>query len=308
MDLSSEILDQRLKISALALKCNNSKVSQKHLTKAKGSLEQLSIYLIDDFCRLNKLSLDHTLLSSQYKFMEGSSQTSPQLSFDYFCQSWKLVTRLTIDVNVDHSTRLKANQLVYKITKKLQDLLNQNHECIKLAFDDKFMMQTLNIEYPENIEDALFSYNYDILKSICQQGNNEERAENYLRLIEYYQELISETYDKSFILQRELTTAVLTAMSLGSYKAAKYFPSLLNDSIFKSDEKTADIFTQLCPNVPSWMFLFWQVNTNYCFFFLSLLVFLISYNIIFLFYANFSGTNHVASNYATKTLCYSNYS
>lgn len=199
------------------------------------------------------------MVASRYKFLCGQLEADTQQKFIYYSRSLQLVNDLVVkNDEVQLSTRIRAKHLAALVSSTIYTLAQGNVECVQYMLDDEFVSRLVD---GGGLENALLRRSYETLKSVCQQGNDRQMAESYVKFAEYCQALLTDRCNRDSGLLEDFVSAVLTAMSLGSATAARYFPCLLKYSFYKNNERAARIFIDECRNVPSWMFLCWQVYT-----------------------------------------------
>lgn len=206
-----------------------------------------------------KLRSNFDLTASRYKFMCGEIDSESQKKFLYYVDAWRLADGVLQTDKVDTSARIKAKRHSFDVISSLLSTVVSNVHCVQLLMENEFTRRILDTENAGEIQEKLQRYAWETLKSVCQEGSAKEMAETYAKFAEYCCGLVEETCDQETHLQEEVVSAVLTGMSLGSTKAARYFPCLLRYSLYTSSKHTPKMFIEKSENVPTWMFLSWQV-------------------------------------------------
>lgn len=249
-----------MKISELAIANRNRPLAHKHTMRIERILNQFDKTDV----HYAKLRANFDLTASRYKFMCGESENNPPSKTDYYLNAWQLADAVIKTGSFDLSTRIEAKRHIVDVTSKLLSTISSSVHCVQIVMEDQFTRSILDVEEADQIWEKVLEYRWKILKDVCKEGSDKEMAESYAKFIEYCCGLIDETGDRNAYLQEELISAVLTGMSLGSTKVARYFPRLLRSSLYTT-ELTLNAFIEKCKAVPTWLFLSWQVKLHFFF-------------------------------------------
>ncbi|XP_023248278.1 DNA-dependent protein kinase catalytic subunit-like [Copidosoma floridanum] len=244
-------VQERLKISELALEYGNKKLLQKHTKEIENTLN----YLNADEGRYLELRQKFEYTAARYKFLCAKDENCAKRKFYYYVDSWALANGVANEEMVDLSLRIKAKVQVAQVVRALSVTMQQDPRYLQLALAEDFVMSSLNVQDPNEIESKLKAHYFELLKGTCNEGSDKERGDNLVVLADYCHQLLMGTYHRTSEVQLEYTNAVLTAMSYGSIKATRFFPDLLKYENYSEDSNLVEFFAEKCRSVPTSMFL-----------------------------------------------------
>jgi hypothetical protein len=253
----SSSFGQQLRITELAIKYRKHSLAEKYISSVKKFLDQVGT---NDGTNYESLHHHFNLVSSKYNLLCAEIKNNVEEKTIYYVNSWKLGHSLVTNEAVDVSIGIKAKRHMFEVTSAICNCIQKDAEYLHLITNDQFIATALGVTSSMEFEYALLNYRYNTLKSACSEGSITEMTKSHEIFAKYCYVMLSDKYDRNLNDLKDLVEAVLRAMTMGCTKTICYFPCLLKYLLCRKSDQNMQLFICNCRNVPTWMFLYWQVR------------------------------------------------